>query len=116
MGGPNTEGILGIALLRRAPWLDFVCSGDGEEVLPQLCAQLLTSSSSTTYPLGVTSQSSISDYTSSPADANFPRATLSDINRSPIPRYDDFFETLNSYTNDFQITPALLVESARSLR
>ncbi|MAR08280.1 MAG: hypothetical protein CL862_14455 [Cyanobium sp. NAT70] len=113
MGGPNTEGILGIALLRRAPWLDFVCSGDGEEVLPQLCAQLLTSSSSTTYPLGVTSQSSISDYTSSPADANFPRATLSDINKSPIPRYDDFFETLNSYTNDFKITPALLVESAR---
>ena len=113
MGGPNTEGILGIALLRRAPWLDFVCSGDGEEALPHLCSQLLKSSHPSTYPLGVTSQGTISDYQTSPSDSIFPRATLSDINKSPMPCYDDFFATLEAYKDDFQITPALLVESAR---
>jgi hypothetical protein len=44
MGGPNTEGILGVGLLRRAPWLDYVCAGEGEETLPALCRDLLNHS------------------------------------------------------------------------
>lgn len=110
MGGPNTEGILGIALLRRAPWLDYVCSGEGEEVLPELCSMLLTKQLKEKLPLGVTNQQGISQYEGI-YNTEIARPSLSNMNTSPVPNFEDFFEAIE--TSSIKINPGLLLESSR---
>lgn len=110
MGGPNTEGILGLALLRRCPWLDYVSSGDGEEVLPRLCNQILTSKLES-LPPGVNSRNTLKDLEPLDQQTSFSRASLLDVNMSPLPCYEDYFEAVNK--TKFSIIPSLFLESSR---
>jgi magnesium-protoporphyrin IX monomethyl ester (oxidative) cyclase len=41
MGGANCEGAMGLATHQAFPWVDFVCSGEGDEIFAQLCGKLL---------------------------------------------------------------------------
>lgn len=110
VGGPNTEGILGVGLLRRASWLDYVCSGEGEETLPELCKGILSKISFTSLPVGVTSQHSV-DRFAGQFNAAMPRGTLADMSKSPVPSFDDFFKALEK--SQLKIRPGLVLESSR---
>lgn len=110
MGGPNTEGILGIGLLRRAPWLDYVSSGEGEETLPELCKLLLLGSHQDRLPVGVSGQSDLERFKDL-YEININRATLSSMNNSPAPCFDDYFSALKH--TKISIEPGLLLESSR---
>ena len=110
MGGPNTEGILGIGLLRRAPWLDYVCAGEGEETLPTFCLDLLSQSRPQNLPIGVLGQQDLRQFTGL-IDGKIPRASLSDMNQSPAPCFDDFFNAIAE--SPISIAPGLLLESSR---
>jgi ribosomal peptide maturation radical SAM protein 1 len=111
MGGPNTEGILGIGLLRRAPWLDYVCTGEGEETFPLLCKNLLHNShQNNLLPIGVYGQSDLARFEGL-FNADIPRATLSNMNKSPAPSFDDYFKALQE--TSIAIDPGLLLESSR---
>ena len=110
MGGPNTEGILGIGLLRRAPWLDFICGGEGEETLPELCKLLLDKKTNTELPMGVVAQSNLHQFEGL-YQVSIPRPLLGDMSKSPPPSFDDFFEKINQLR--FKVKPALLLESSR---
>lgn len=110
MGGPNTEGILGIGLLRRAPWLDYVCAGEGEETLPALCKDLLNNSLPPQLPIGVIGQRDLHRF-SGLTDGKIPRASLHDMNQSPAPCFDDFFQAVAE--SPISIDPGLLLESSR---
>lgn len=110
MGGPNTEGILGVGIMRRAPWLDYVCAGEGEETLPALCLGLLNDSLPEQLPVGVIGQADLQKF-SGLVDAKIPRASLGDMNQSPAPCFDDFFQAIN--TSAIAIEPGLLLESSR---
>ena len=110
MGGPNTEGILGIGLLRRAPWLDFICGGEGEETLPELCQLLLDNKTNAELPMGVVPQSNVHQFEGL-YQVNIPRPSLGDMAKSPAPSFDDFFEKIKQLR--FKVKPGLLLESSR---
>jgi len=110
MGGPNTEGILGIGLLRRAPWLDFICGGEGEETLPELCKLLLDNKTNAELPMGVVPQSNLHQFEGL-YQVNIPRPSLTDMAKSPAPSFDDFFEKIKQLR--FKVKPGLLLESSR---
>lgn len=111
LGGPNAEGILGVALLRRAPWLDYVSSGDGELVIPELCASILQGASADSLPVGVISQTTLSSLEPLDDRASVTRATLENVNQSPPPNFDDYFASLQN--SHFSIKPWFLYESSR---
>lgn len=110
MGGPNTEGILGIGLLRRAAWLDYICGGEGEETLPELCNQLLNGSGERKKPAGVISQRQLKEFEGC-FNASPPRPKLDTMDASPAPCFDDYFAALSKST--LKIDPGLLLESSR---
>ena len=110
MGGPNTEGLLGLGLLRRAPWLDYVCTGEGEITLPALCKEILQDKNLTNYPLGVYGQKDVKN-TAGLSNMKIPRASLSNINVSPFPCFDDFFKAISECP--INIEPGILLESSR---
>ena len=110
MGGPNTEGELGVGLLRRAPWLDYISTGEGEESLPELCRYILSQQKCFQPPQGVLRQSDI-DHLDHGQDISTSRAILTSMDKSPEPTFDDYFNDLN-YSN-LDITPGLLMESSR---
>ena len=110
MGGPNTEGVLGLGLLRRAPWLDYICAGEGEETLPQLCKALIANNHLTEKPIGVLGQEDIEKYQGK-LQINLPRATLAEMSKSPPPCFDDYFEAIKN--SKIAIKPGLLLETSR---
>jgi len=110
MGGPNTESILGIGLLRRAKWLDYVCTGEGEESLPLLCNSLLQGNANGLKTVGVIAQEDISKYDGA-LDVNLERSTLKDMDKSPVPCFDDYFNAINN--SSISVEPGLLLESSR---
>ena len=110
MGGPNTEGELGVGLLRRAPWLDYISAGEGEESLPELCQHILSRSTCFQPPKGVLKQSDVG-HIDKGQDISTSRAILTSMDKSPEPTFDDYFSDLKS--SNLEITPGLLMESSR---
>ena len=110
MGGPNTEAELGVALLRRAPWLDYISSGEGEETLPLLCTKLISYQSNFESPMGVISQDDVKAGDRTYTTIN-KRPSLASMDESPAPDFDDFFSDLKR--SSLNIKPGLLLESSR---
>ena len=42
-GGANCEGAMGLELIKSFPWIDYVCTGEGDEVVPQFLDNLVRS-------------------------------------------------------------------------
>jgi ribosomal peptide maturation radical SAM protein 1 len=40
-GGANCEGTMGAQLLKTFPWIDYVCTGEGDDVVPELALELV---------------------------------------------------------------------------
>ena len=110
MGGPNTEGELGPALLRRAPWLDYISAGEGEETLPELCLNLLSQNDTFEWPVGVIGKP-INSLQQPGKNHVLARAVLQSMDDSPEPSFDDYFEDLKK--TSLNIVPGLLLESSR---
>ena len=113
IGGANCEGPMGLATLRAFPWVDFVCSGEGDNLFVKLCSQLLDKGrdlASTDLPYGVMSST---ERHRSLASKQVPRASVQDLDRIPIPDFDDYFQTLHRCQISRYITPALLIETSR---
>ena len=117
LGGANCEGEMGWVTLKNSDWLDFVVSGEAEEVLPALCRDLLDSSLSKeppTLPLGVLSRKQIlMGREAAFPNGAIPRAMLADLDQSPTPDYTEYFETLVETGLAPFVEPALAVESSR---
>ena len=113
MGGANCEANMGRATKREFPWVDFVCSGEGDEVFARLCQTLLNKGPELEppeLPYGVFSNRNLQ---ASSQSQEAPRAMVSDMDRVPVPDYDDYFETLqNSFLSPF-INPGLPIETSR---
>jgi len=116
MGGCNTEYSLGLGLLRRCKSLDYVCSGAGEETLPLLCKQLISSMPALPIPNitieGVYSQDSLDQFIEVEPDIfSMTRGRLDDLNASLPPDFQDYFDQLA--LSGLEILPALPIESSR---
>src|SRR5919202_4480314 len=93
MGGANCEGVMGLATHQAFPWVDFVCSGEGDEIFAQLCGKLLERGRDldlTDLPYGVIGAAHRSKGV---VASEVPRALMQDLDRIPIPDYDDYFQT-----------------------
>lgn len=114
MGGANCESEMGRALHTNFDWVDYVVSGDGDEVFPDLCERILHNDIA-----GIASNEALRRFVFTPASrpfANFQvveRATTQDMDGLPLPDYDDYFRELAETKIEYFATPGLLVETAR---
>jgi len=105
-GGGNCEGVMGLELHSRFPWIDYVCSGESDNSFPTLVKRLRAGES----PHGVAGVIHRVDGVSQLAA---PPDRIHDMDRLPDPDYDDYFAALAASSLASQIRPSLLIESAR---
>lgn len=114
MGGGNCEGPMGLVTHKAFPWVDFVCSGEGDDLFAKFCHRLLAQEldlASIALPYGVIGPS---HRDKGLVASEAPRASVQDLDRIPIPDYDDYFQTLRSCPKTAPyISPGLFVETSR---
>jgi ribosomal peptide maturation radical SAM protein 1 len=108
MGGANCEGVMGQALLGKFPWLDYVVSGEADNlVAPFFEALLQQGRKLREVPYGVLSRGA-------PRLAGpVARATISNLDEVPMPDFDDYFLTLDRLGLRSLVEPSLAVETSR---
>jgi ribosomal peptide maturation radical SAM protein 1 len=82
-GGANCEDQMGPQLMRSFPWIDFVCTAEGDDVVPELVRQILGRKPRA--PLA-----GIVGRDREPA----PTRTVLDLDRLPIPDFSAYFDRL----------------------
>jgi len=104
LGGANCETTMGRVTIRHCPWVDVVVSGEADGLIGPLCRQLLDKGlqPGARYPDGVMTQT-----------GGEGRAVMLEMQSSPAPDFDDYFEALAGSPLRERITPALAVESSR---
>lgn len=110
IGGANVESGMGAAVVRTFPWIDAVCSGEGDESLVSLCRsveQRGRAALAGPLPPGMATKSA--------PDAAAARASVSDLDALPIPDYGEYFAALSGFPDSErrQIRPALPMETSR---
>ncbi len=109
-GGANTEGIMGLEMLRNFPFVDAVVSGEGEIAFPQLVRRLLDND-----PIedmqGVFTQKNCRQ--AFPTNARLTAPSPKTMDDLPIVDYDDFFGQLHSSGLDIAHDLRLLFETSR---
>ena len=106
-GGAHCEGTMGLALHRLFPFVDIVCSGEGDIVIPALVECLLTGRSVTHLP-GIISRSGDRSVC---AAQHTPIVT--DLDALPYPDYADFYVQLHSSEAGTVLQPSVWVETSR---
>lgn len=109
MGGSNCVSTLGRITKKYAPFVDFVFSGEAEETLPAVLAQLSTHRALPLQqlPSGVWTDASVSN------------PTLPDVSHVacldtlPTPNYRDYFERWNRFAYKDQFVPQVPFETSR---
>jgi ribosomal peptide maturation radical SAM protein 1 len=86
LGGSNTEGDMGVELLRQFPQVDFVLRGECDESFPELCRRILSGDSLGAIP-GLVQRSP----TTGALEAA-PPALVKDMDALAPPDFDDWLE------------------------
>ena len=120
MGGANCESIMGMTTHRLFDWVDYVVSGEAEDIVSDLCRKALDCGRDVPkdqMPYGVFAPvhrdtgypcSEMSDV------AKCPRAVTRELNRQPSPNYDDYMRTFNGVPAvSSEIRVGILVEGSR---
>ena len=108
IGGTNCESAMGMAARRAFPWIDFVVSGEADDIIVPFVRALLEHGRDITPPHGV-----IDHATSQRRDVEPPRASVWSVDAIPTPDYDDYFTALERSPIGQSILPALVVETSR---
>lgn len=103
-GGANCEGEMGHQLLQSAPWIDYVCTGEGDTVFPAFVQGVLERRNSVSIP-GILRQGSARELTVPPM--------VTDLEALPVPDYRDYFSRLGSSALAEHVKPSLAIESSR---
>lgn len=105
-GGANCEGVMGKAILREFTFVDAVCRGEGDVVVPEYVTKLsMGDSAPNVSQLLIRSNLHLGD--------SAVEGHVTNLNALPHPNYDDYFSQLNvAGINDF-IQPSLPFESSR---
>jgi len=103
-GGANCEGAMGFELIRAFPWIDYVCTGEGDEVVPEFLQQLVLKGTARPIP-GILKQGDCAGLTTPPP--------VRQMDSLPVPNYSAYFEALGASTIGRSIQPLLLIETAR---
>lgn len=103
-GGANCEGEMGRQLIRSCPWIDYVCTGEGDVAFPLWMEQWLRLGDPVAVP-GMVGH----DAGDEPANP----APVRDLDRLPIPRFGDYFQHARNSPLCDQIEPWLVIETSR---
>ena len=116
LGGANCEAEMGWAVIREFPWVDYVVSGEADELFPRLCRLALdrgTDVAPADLPAGVLAAVHVREAAYGPGSAPVPRAIVERLDATPVPDYSDYFEALARSPLAHAITPALVIETSR---
>ena len=103
-GGANCEGAMGFELIKSFPWIDYVCTGEGDEVVPQFIEELVRGGEARPVA-GILKQGECESLTTP--------APVQRMDSLPMPNYSAYFEALKSSRIGASIQPRLLIETAR---
>lgn len=119
MGGANCETIMGLTTHKHFPWVDFVVSGEGDDVIVPLTREIMKKGASLSpeaIPSGVFGPVHRPvNYPMSEKNGNtIPRSMAQDLDSLPPPNYDDYFRTLDTSKRLGKMVRATIsVESSR---
>jgi ribosomal peptide maturation radical SAM protein 1 len=105
-GGANCEGVMGLELHRRFSAIDFVCSGEADDSFPTLVERLTAGRSADGIPGVIARRNGRSELMA-------PAQRIENLDRVPIPDYDDYFDAIRRSDLRDRLRPVLLIESAR---
>jgi len=108
IGGTNCEAAMGMATRRNFPWVDFVVSGEADELIVPFVRSLLEHGRDVVPPPGV-----IDGAIAARAGADAPRASVWSVDAIPTPDYDDYFRDLEHSALRDAVVPAVVVETSR---
>jgi ribosomal peptide maturation radical SAM protein 1 len=103
-GGANCEGEMGLQLLRSFPWIDFVCTREGDRVFPQFVERLFRRGEASPLP-GMIKQGEAHELSFPPL--------VEHLDALPIPDYADYFEQLAASSIAGEVSPSVLIETSR---
>ena len=92
MGGANCDGCMGPTTRRQFPWVDYVISGEADEVLVEI-ARAARAGQKLPHPEE--------------------RFLVQNVRDLPCPEFDDYFETLTRLGLDRDILPCIPLETSR---
>lgn len=107
MGGANCDGAMGAALHELFPFVDYVCSGEGDRVFPLLVEKVLAGESADGLP-GIFARGGLNlagDETRAPL--------VLDLDHLPYPDYEDYFAQLAASGLGASASPVLCFETSR---
>lgn len=121
LGGANCETVMGRTNHQSFPWVDYVVSGEADEIIAPLARQILAHGRDVApadVPDGVfVPQHREIGYPRRDVPEGFddaPRAMIDSMAGLPTPNYDDYFQTLESLPVMSQvIVPGLSLETSR---
>ena len=108
-GGANCEGEMGIELHRQFSFIDFVCSGEGDQAFPELVRRL-AAGNETGEIAGIVSR--VGRETVVPREIVSP---IFDMDALPYPSFDDYFEQLRRHAHSLthRLRPVVPYETSR---
>lgn len=117
IGGANCETVMGRATHQSFPWVDFVVSGEAEDLLAGLCGAILAEGADLAADRladGVFGPAHrVAGYPTARYGDGAPRASARSIADQPMPDYDDYFTALNQSPLRWRIDVALPIETSR---
>lgn len=110
LGGANCEGAMGAATFRAFPFLDAVCSGEGDLVFPEMVERYLAGRPLGGIP-GILVRAPAGRAARLPTvDANATAAqSVHDMDALPIPDFDEYFAEVK----ETDVKPRLVFETSR---
>jgi ribosomal peptide maturation radical SAM protein 1 len=114
MGGANCEQEVGRALHTHFPWIDYVFSGECDELFPEFCRRIFFGATGDYDgrpwpPTSIFTPETRTLGIDRPAGLEL----IHDMNRLPLPVFDDYFEEIVATGLDKKIAPALILETSR---
>jgi len=114
IGGVNCESSMGVVTSDRCPWIDFVVSGEGDVVFPELCARLLNAGGRSELPMSLPGVLGGNGRNGDARAAGVPIvARVTDMDDSPTPDFDDYFAALGASPIREHARPFLPIETSR---
>ena len=114
LGGAGLDSELGVANHQQFPFVDYIVSGDADDVIVPLCRTLLQNKGTTENTCGLPEGVLTPQHRQMGYPSPAPRLFFDDLDSLPPPNYDDFFSLLHAhpYLRD-RVRPILLYESSR---
>ena len=117
MGGANCEGVMGLTVHQSFPWVDFVVSGEADQLIVPLCRRILDEGcdiqvediSAAIFSPGLRKGGYASLNQANP----IPRAITMDLTDLPTPDFHDYFSELAENRYRQFILPGLPFETSR---